>query len=407
MAADPLAQEYGELVFVSLLYRHGDRSIIESSYPNDPYKNESYWPMGFGQLTNQGKERHYLFGKWLRNRYCDFLPMKYSNSDIFIRSTSVDRALMSAAMNLAGLYAPHEDQQWNNNLGKLWQPIPIHSIPRHLDTSLSFGNNCYRFKKEFNNLIHLPEIIRFNDDHQDLYNYIKQHSGMNLTDYIFDTSSLYDTLLVETQFNYSLPNWTNTIFPDKLKEVSELSFLLPSYNPILKKLSSGVLLNEIVNHMKLKQSNKMKPDIKLWIYSAHDTNVANLLNSLNVFNYILPPYTASVFLELRKNTNDSYVVTVSYRNTSDHAPYLLHVPGCDSVACDLDQFIDIVKPILVTDWYKECHKDDEILLIYFGIITIISLAACIIIFTFYRKYFICYCGRNYQKCMYKKFINFS
>jgi len=60
--------------------------------------------------------------------------MKYSNSDIFIRSTSVDRALMSAAMNLAGLYAPHEDQQWNNNLGKLWQPIPIHSIPRHLDT---------------------------------------------------------------------------------------------------------------------------------------------------------------------------------------------------------------------------------------------------------------------------------
>lgn len=75
---------------------------------------------------------------------------------------------------------------------------------------------------------------------------------------------------------------------------------------------SGVLLNDIVNHMKHKRSGNLDPDTKLWIYSAHDTNVAGLLNSLNVFNYKLPPYAAAVFLELRKskNTNSSYVVTV-------------------------------------------------------------------------------------------------
>lgn len=56
------------------------------------------------------------------------------NKDIYIRSTSVDRALMSAAVNLAGLYAPNPVQQWNNNLGMLWQPIPVHSVPRNLDT---------------------------------------------------------------------------------------------------------------------------------------------------------------------------------------------------------------------------------------------------------------------------------
>jgi len=61
------------------------------------------------------------------------LPVKYSSEDIYIRSTSVDRALMSAAANLAGLYTPTGDQIWNNNLGTLWQPIPIHSIPRDLD----------------------------------------------------------------------------------------------------------------------------------------------------------------------------------------------------------------------------------------------------------------------------------
>lgn len=77
---------------------------------------------------------------------------------------------------------------------------------------------------------------------------------------------------------------------------------------------SGVLLNEIVTHMKLKQNSTMKPDVKLWIYSGHDSNVAALLNSLNVYNNKLPPYASSVIFELRKKKNDnsSLVVTVSY-----------------------------------------------------------------------------------------------
>lgn len=69
----------------------------------------------------------------MRKRYDGFLPADYSNDDIYVRSTSIDRALMSAAVNLAGLYAPNEVQQWNDDLGKLWQPIPIHSIPKELD----------------------------------------------------------------------------------------------------------------------------------------------------------------------------------------------------------------------------------------------------------------------------------
>jgi hypothetical protein len=46
---------------------------------------------------------------------------------------------MSAASNLAGLYPPNKVQQWNNNVGNLWQPIPIHSIPRDIDTVKLFS----------------------------------------------------------------------------------------------------------------------------------------------------------------------------------------------------------------------------------------------------------------------------
>lgn len=75
----------------------------------------------------------------------------------------------------------------------------------------------------------------------------------------------------------------------------------------------GVLLNEIVDNMKRKRNGTMQNDFKLFVYSAHDTNVAGLLHSLNVYNHKLPPYTAAVFVELRKskNSNNTFVVTVS------------------------------------------------------------------------------------------------
>lgn len=40
-----------ELICASVVYRHGNRSII-STYPNDPYKDEKWWPDGFGELNN-------------------------------------------------------------------------------------------------------------------------------------------------------------------------------------------------------------------------------------------------------------------------------------------------------------------------------------------------------------------
>lgn len=38
---------------------------------------------------------------------------------------------MSALANLAGLYPPKESDVWNNNI--FWQPIPVHTLPQHLD----------------------------------------------------------------------------------------------------------------------------------------------------------------------------------------------------------------------------------------------------------------------------------
>ena len=53
--------------------------------------------------------------------------MIFSETEIYVRSTDVDRTLMSAMSNLAGLYPPSGDQIWNKDI--MWQPIPVHTRP--------------------------------------------------------------------------------------------------------------------------------------------------------------------------------------------------------------------------------------------------------------------------------------
>lgn len=46
-----LPQFYFDIRAIYQIFRHGD-SNIEKVYPNDPFKDESYWPEGYGELTN-------------------------------------------------------------------------------------------------------------------------------------------------------------------------------------------------------------------------------------------------------------------------------------------------------------------------------------------------------------------
>nr|CAH7728383.1 unnamed protein product [Callosobruchus chinensis] len=154
-----------ELTAVIVIYRHGARTPIKP-YPNDPYKNESIWPVGFGQLTNIGKQQHKELGKWLRQRYQTFLPEKYSEKDIYVRSTDVDRTLMSAEANLAGLFPPHAGQIWDKTLN--WQPIPVHTKPEREDALLAAKKHCPKYEMLLKKLL-ASDYFRY-----DLFFYVSE-----------------------------------------------------------------------------------------------------------------------------------------------------------------------------------------------------------------------------------------
>lgn len=85
----------------------------------------------------KGKQMHYDFGRYLRERYSGYLSPAYSQKEIFVQSSDADRAIMSAMSNMAGLWPTNSQDprsEWSTGTPKVnWQPIPIHTIPKKYD----------------------------------------------------------------------------------------------------------------------------------------------------------------------------------------------------------------------------------------------------------------------------------
>uniref|UniRef100_A0A8D8F7M6 acid phosphatase n=1 Tax=Culex pipiens TaxID=7175 RepID=A0A8D8F7M6_CULPI len=343
-------QSEDKLIFAHVLYRHGDRTPIDP-YPNDPWKDPAHWTAGWGQLTNDGKHRHLELGRWLRKRYGSLLGATYTNNEIYVRSTDVDRTLMSAESNLAGLYPPVGPDQWDAAIQ--WQPIPVHTVPEELDEVLAAKKPCSAFDLELKKYKHTDEFQAYNKSLEPLYEYVTAHSG-RAVDSLTSAQNIYSCLHIEELNNFTLPAWTAKVYPEPLRSISAKSFATKTNTPLMARLKAGPLVKEILERFRTKLHRKLKPDRSVWVYSAHDTTVANLLNTLRVFDLHNPPFAACVLLELRQPSGGAEpYVSVYYKNSSAE-PTLLTVPNCGQ-RCPLSQTFKVYQDILPESWKRECQ----------------------------------------------------
>ncbi|XP_058460878.1 prostatic acid phosphatase [Malaya genurostris] len=340
----------GELIFAHVLYRHGDRTPVDP-YPNDPWKDPSHWTTGWGQLTNAGKHRHLELGRWLRNRYQGLLQTTYTNNEIYVRSTDVDRTLMSAESNLAGLYPPNGADVWDSAIQ--WQPIPVHTIPEPLDEVLSARKPCPAYDNALRKYKSSDEFQQYNKSLEPIFQYVSANSGRKI-DSPTGAQFLYSCLHIETLNNFTLPEWTKKVYPEPLRSIGARAFAIKTNTPQLARLKTGPLVKEILQRFQDKASGKLKPDRKLWMYSAHDVTVANLLNTLQLFELHNPPFAACVLLELYRtgNSNAPYV-SIYYKNTTAE-PEPLYIPNCGQ-RCPLDQMSKVYQDIIPDNWQHECQ----------------------------------------------------
>nr|XP_022303478.1 lysosomal acid phosphatase-like [Crassostrea virginica] len=357
-------EEKSTLRLVQILYRHGDRSPTHG-YPNDPVK-ESDWPQGYGQLSKLGMDQEYRLGQSIQNLYIKklgFLPVKYNRTKVFVRSTDIDRTLMSAYCVLAGLYPSlYPTQAWNNS----WQPIPVHTVPLTEDYLLSSHAVCHLLDKLHQEFLAKNQQLKdLTEQKQWLIHHISRNTGLPPTiDSVFDVQ---DPLFCENRHKKIDPTtgWlaVNRTFEEimALRDVPN-NLLVPT--PQMARLRSGVLLTEMISNMKAKTKQALDRDIIL--YSAHDDTVVALLSVLKYYRYpefpgVQPQYSTSVVLELHEQTPENFVVKIFLRNVTNSTDlhlYPIPIQGCE-VDCPFPQFITLLSDMTVKDIKTECQVDSQ------------------------------------------------
>lgn len=91
---------------------------------------------------------------------------------------------------------------------------------------------------------------------------------------------------------------------------------------------------------------------KFQMYSAHDTNIASILNTMGAFEAIWPAFASSIYIELR-NISNTAIVNVWHKN--DDLFEAITVSGC-TFNCTLTKFKSSLKSYLLdtTTWETEC-----------------------------------------------------
>uniref|UniRef100_A0A8B9BHI7 Lysosomal acid phosphatase n=1 Tax=Anser brachyrhynchus TaxID=132585 RepID=A0A8B9BHI7_9AVES len=341
------------LRFVTLVYRHGDRSPIKA-YPRDPFQ-EAAWPQGFGQLTQVGMRQQWELGQALRRRYRGFLGAAYRRQEIFIRSTDYDRTLMSAEANLAGLYPPERQQMFNPNIS--WQPIPVHTVPESGERLLKFPlNPCPRYEQLQNETRHSPEYINKTRENLQFLQMVANETGIR--DVSLETVwSVYDTLFCEQVHKMDLPPWVTPDVMSQLKQLKDFGFefLFGIHHRVEKaRLQGGVLLDNIRKNLTKAANASAHQHLKLLAYSAHDTTLVALQMALDVYNKIQAPYASCHLFELYQEDDGDFSVEMFFRNESGKEPFPLTIPGCQQ-KCPLHKFLELTDPVVPQNWEQECQ----------------------------------------------------
>jgi lysosomal acid phosphatase len=121
---------------------------------------------------------------------------------MLVRSTDVDRTLMSALSDLSGFYPPDNQDMWNADL--MWQPIPVHTIPEKLDSLLAAKKPCPVYTSELKKILKSAEFRAFDAKFKPVYKYLTEHTGRTV-DSLESVQYIYSCLHIEDLNNFTLP----------------------------------------------------------------------------------------------------------------------------------------------------------------------------------------------------------
>lgn len=307
-----------KLVFAVDLIRHGDRTPIKE-IPKSP----AQWKNGLGELTEVGVQQEKKLGEELRVKYITqshLLPETYDPSSLFVRSTDFERTIKSANSLLLGLY-PLDKRAGVN------QVIPIYVVTKKEDKTLLAKPDTHFFTviKNYFSARHVwnEKTIKL----QDKLKYWSETTGLPLNNF-HELDVLGDNLYIRKINHLPLPAGISSNDADQIISLSR-SAMIDELKQKNETYPMGhEFLKTVVNYLELVQQHKTS--LKYVLFSAHDSSIMSVMNTLQSPLGDIPRYASHLNFSLMENANQ-YYVKVSFNNKP------VYIPACGGSICTLSE----------------------------------------------------------------------
>ncbi|KAE9396149.1 phosphoglycerate mutase-like protein, partial [Gymnopus androsaceus JB14] len=327
-----------------------------------------------GELTDLGKKSTYSYGSSLRELYIEklgFLPdTLQSAEEVYFRTTNVPRTTESLQEIVHGLYPTHKCQP---------DVIPPIFVRSGRDENL-LGNSgsCKRLE---------ILLIGFAQAAASGYNHTLEPLDKKLSKYINGqpiridgkprASGILDTIKAATAHGVKVP----PEFEEKgVMDVIEKAVVAEWFSDKteeVRRLGMGRLLDDLSTKMQHKVVHGDKDPLKILVHSTHDTALAGLASTLDVYDDKWPQFTSSITFELfkaaptnnvssifqtimspfRSKPSPEHYIRMRYQNKNMVLPLCAdegkHLPGSPEF-CTLAAFRERVKEITPLDFEAEC-----------------------------------------------------
>ncbi|OQV16637.1 hypothetical protein BV898_09305 [Hypsibius exemplaris] len=374
---------------VVVVHRHGDRyslKVDRSSSSRAEIERK-------GQLTELGVLQLFHQGQFLRNRYPriddgEIMPSKR----IMAMSSEVDRTMNSAQALLAGLLPPQgTNRTWNNTLGGLWAPFPVHNVLFDSDSIIRVqADACPEYDKIRKGINELPIARELRAREQLFIEFVRPHvlkyseragEKRDISEKFFEACEvIHDAIYyIRRQspekggrpWPAAMDEWMNSTLAAKFEFIADIRMhIMAGGNGdfTTTKFRTGNLLRDAFHRMNksLTENGQDKSRTTMAIYSGHDENVAAMRAAFGDFNfdinsptvYGVPHFGALVIMEL--HYNDTIRVLWKNASTPPEEPYELKAiihPKCPMAFCPRNRLRAVLHDVIVSsdeEWANMC-----------------------------------------------------
>jgi acid phosphatase/lysosomal acid phosphatase/prostatic aicd phosphatase len=352
-------------------------------------------------LTPNGFRQHELLGQYMRQRFITnekFIKEKYDENQFEIFSTPIQRTMQSAIGFIHGFY-PNSIVKMNyQESSELSQVINNDTIPLNID-SFKYEEVPINVFSKSNDIFHRIQCNYKGEDLDDKIkgevqkykNGIYDLSKMNFTNiaielgkflnvdppedsndeengkYLEDLEKYLQSFLYHYGKTLDDPNLSKEIVKViRMKMINKKYFYRVEDSKYLRMLTSETFIQIL---KRFEQSIYDPLATKYTIYSAHDSNLMNILTNLiqnekileytkkaiddqDIFDFLFPPYASSILFELY-SFGDDYIVKINYNGKYlDKDLKYINVNNINDGEIKYKDFKLMMEQLIVNDYRK-------------------------------------------------------